>query len=173
MTRRDATIDGRNATADLIEYVAASETFPTLSRPKCSFPIYQTLFIFSIVFRISLLVFQVKRTFAVCVFPLSSPTTLYHHPLSFRIFIFFFFCFSFRGKYTGWQSAGEENANRWSILSTSTLVRIRPSSSEIPRLGPRILYIRSIGHIFYLRVIPRHLRFIFTARTVDSRRKLL
>lgn len=97
------------------------------------------------------------------------PFTTIRYPFK---FLFFFF-FSFRGKYTGWQSAGEENANRWSILSTSTLVRIRPSSSEIPRLGPRILYIRSIGHIFYLRVIPRHLRFIFTARTVDSRRKLL
>lgn len=91
MTRRDATIDGRNATVDLIEYVVTSETFATLSRPKCSFPICQTLFIFGIIFRISLLVFQVKRTFAVCVFPLSSPTTLYHRPLSLRIFIFIFF----------------------------------------------------------------------------------
>lgn len=170
MTRRDATIDGRNATVDLIEYVATSETFATLSRPKCSFPICQTLFIFGIIFRISLLVFQVKRTFAVCVFPLSSPTTLYHRPLSLRIFIFIFF---FKGKCTAWQSAGEGNANRRSILSTSTLVRIRSSSSEIPRLGPCILSIWSISYIFHLRVVPRHLRFIFTARTVDSRRKLL
>ena len=96
------------------------------------------------------------------------PFTTVRYPYEF-LFLFFFF----KGKCTAWQSAGEGNANRRSILSTSTLVRIRSSSSEIPRLGPCILSIWSISYIFHLRVVPRHLRFIFTARTVDSRRKLL